>query len=206
MRLDHDPATGVLRLDPAGLDALTAGAAHPEVAAVLANEQWRAAVEDVRDPAATLTLVVAGPEARLVHRGWIRPEGCALLLGVHGDEHQLVRHHPSYLAASLVRVTRMRPRRLDGPRSPVPIDGWTRDHLVDEDPMIRTAALDAAGAGFAWRLDVSTGAGGQSLLVTDGAAGIHAYDADAGVLQPTTSTAVFRVLAAIVPALAATPR
>lgn len=206
MRLDLDPATGVLRLDGAGLDALTAGSAYPEVAVVLAEERWRAAVEDIRDPAATLTLVVAGPGARLVHRGWIRPRGCALLLGVHEDEHQLVHHHPSYLAASLVRVTRMRPRRLDGPRSPAPIDEWTRDHLVDEDPAIRQAALDAAGAGFAWRLDVSIGVDARSLLVTDGGTGIHAYDGDAGVLQPTNNTAVFRVLAAIVPALSATPR
>lgn len=214
MRLDLHAGTGALRLDEAGFDALVAAtapggsppapvpAAVPAVAAVLADGRWRTALEVVHAATARLTLTVAGPDARLVHRGWVRPDGCVLLLAVHGDERQLVLHHPAFLAAGLVRLTRIRPRRLEHERSPVPLDAWTRDHLTTADPAIRQAALGAAGAGFAWRLELRAGDREQVLTAVDGSGGIHVHDPDAGVLLPTTNTAVFRVLSALVPVLA----
>ncbi len=212
MRLDLHTATGALRLDRAGFDALVAATtpgaptpAVPAVAAVLADERWRTALGVVPGATARLTLTVAGPDARLVHHGWAHPAGCVLLLAVHADERQLVLLHPAFLAAGLVRLTRIRPRRVDHERSPVPLDEWTRGHLTAADPAVRRAALATVGAGFAWCLELRAGDGEQALVAVDGPDGIHVHDADAGVLLPTTNTAVFRVLAALVPALVGTP-
>ncbi|ABL83660.1 MULTISPECIES: hypothetical protein [unclassified Nocardioides] len=217
MRVDLDPGSGVLRLDDAGFAALVAATAPgrpapaaevvPALAAVLADERWRVALEVVHGAMARLTLTVAGRDARLVHRGWVRPDGCTLLLAVRDEERQLVLQPPDFLAASLVRLTRIGPHRVDHARSPVPLDAWTRDHLTDPDPAVRQAALAAigvAGAGLAWRLEVRAGDHEQDLTAVDGPAGIHVHLPDPGgdLLLPTTSTAVFRLLSALLPALA----
>jgi hypothetical protein len=204
MLIDLDPTSGALRLDDEGVTALLEaarqdGAAdHPDAVAALAADHLRAAVAVIREPAVTLRLVVAGEAVRLEHRGWLTPGAGALLLGVRPGLWQLMALDPAFLAAALVRLTRMRPRRrVDGPGDR-PAAGRLAD-LVDPDPGLRRAALSAAGAQLAWQLRLEWPGGEREATAVDGPQGIHLADPATGELRPASNTEVYRVLSTALP-------
>ena len=200
--IDASLSSGPIRLSPADFDALVdaaqdgAAGGRPGVRGVPADDRIDAIMSVVVDPAAELRLVVAGPATRLEHRGWLAGDVLVLLLGVGPDVRQLVATDRALLTATLVRLTRMRPRNLPE-RAPVEFAARRLDELVSSDPRLRALALDHAHADFAWRLDLRWDGGGRSLTGVDGELGLRLAYPDEGRLVPVTNTFCYRVLSTV---------
>lgn len=205
MLAELDTASGAVRVDDEGLAALlgameTADAVGP-LATALASPAVAEALDALRRPLVTLELAVASPHARVAHRLSLVPGTAALLLGVTLDIHQLMALPPAFVPSSLVRLTRMRPRRVDE-RSDVAFSAARFGELVDPDPDRRSRALADAGADLAWRLDVRWADGGQLLTATDGPSGLRLAEADRDLLRAVTNTEVYRIFATALPVAA----
>lgn len=207
MLVELDPASGTVRVDADGLEALATPGPRPrspEVAAALESATVRRVLAARHEPLATMGLVVAGRDSLLTHRIWAGEEWAGLLLQVRTGLHQLMAVPPGHLAAALTRLARLRPRRVDV-REDVPFPGARVDELVDSDPARRAPALTEAGADVAWRLQVRTGATGLATTVTDGPAGARVADPEGDVLRAVSNTTVYRILATALPAAVGSP-
>ncbi|MCW2794484.1 MAG: hypothetical protein JWO76_3582 [Nocardioides sp.] len=208
MLVDLDGESRSVRLDDDGLASLLAaaadrrGATHPDLELALASGALDAALGALAAPVVRLSLVVAGSTVRLEHRGWLGPDTLALLLGVRPGLHQLMTLDPAFLTASLVRLTRMRPRRHERPIAADPDTDPDTDRLGDlvaEDPEVRGAGLARVGADHAWDLRLAWDGGGRHLRAVDGADGIRLADPVTGTLRPASNTFVYRVLSTVLP-------
>ncbi|MCD4525271.1 hypothetical protein [Nocardioides sp. cx-173] len=188
MLVETDAASGAVRLDDEGLAALLAGE-QPGPEPLLAV---------IAEPTVTLGLAVAGVETRLEHRAWVTRESAALLLGVRPGLFQLMAHDPAFLTAALVRLTRMRPRRVED-REPVDLPAERLPDLVAADETVRRAALAAAGADFAWHLSLRWQGGQRDLVAVDGPRGLHLGDPAAPRLVPVSNTTAYRILSTALP-------
>jgi hypothetical protein len=194
----------VVRLSPADFDTLVGAARHdglgadarPGVPGALADPRLDAAVSVILDPAAELCLVVAGPQTRLEHRGWLAGETLVLLLGVRPEVLQLMAAERAFLTATLVRLTRMRPRHVPE-RLPAEFAAGRLDELVSTDPRLRALALADAAADFAWRLDLASEGGPRTLTAVDGECGLRFADPEQNRLVPVTNTFGYRVLSSM---------
>lgn len=194
----------LLRTDGAGFEALLAAHdspqdAAPDVRSVLtavAGGPLDRALAVAAAPLVSFVLTVAGPDTRLVHRAWLSGSGCALLLGVHEDLFQLVPHDPAFLTAALVRLVRLRPRRRSTAPTSTSADDDAVRAVLDPDPGTRRVALDRLDAGYAWQL---RGPDGATLTVVDGRSGVRVHVPETGTFEPTTNTAIYRVLSTVVP-------
>ena len=144
---------GVVRLDDAGVAALLGGR---DAGASAAHDLERAglgpALETLKGPVVTLEVLVAGASLQL-HRGAVDPERAVVLLAVRPDLHQLMVLPPSHVAAALVRMTRVGPRRTSArDRRPAPAEASVR--MLSADAGVRQRALREAGVALAWRLRV----------------------------------------------------
>jgi hypothetical protein len=204
MHVELTAEADLLRMDRAGFDALVAAHRSPDgaspdarsVLAGIAGGPLDRALAVAAAPRATLDLAVAGPDTRLLHRAWLSPGGCALLLGVHEDLFQLVPQDPAFLPAALVRLARLHPRRRTGTASPTSVDDGTVQALLDPDRSVRRAALARLDATYAWGL---RGDGGPELTAVDGPSGVRVHVPETRTLVPTTNTAIYRVLSTVVP-------
>ena len=201
MLIERDPVSGVLRVDHDGLQALVSasrGADVPEAATVLETDGLPEAMTTVTDPDVTVELVVAGTSARLSHRIWVDPDRAVVVPELRPGVAQLLVVPPDHLAAALARLARLRPRRHDH-RVVRAFRPDRLEDLVAPDAAVRADALAEAGAGFAWQLAV--GSAGEARVVTavDGPEGPSLADPDAGVLRPTTPTAVYRLFTTVLP-------
>jgi hypothetical protein len=204
MLVELTAAADLLRTDGAGFDALLAARDSPEDAApdvrsaltALAGGPLDRALAVAAAPAVSFVLTVAGRDTRLVHRAWLDGSGCALLLGVHEDLFQLVPHDPPFLTAAFVRLARLRPRRRTLTPTPAPGDDDTVRALLDPDAGTRRTALDRLDAGYAWQL---RGGEGATLTVVDGRSGVRVHAPGTATLEPTTNTAIYRLLSTVVP-------
>jgi hypothetical protein len=200
--IDLSSPSGAVRLDPAGFDALIEAARHPQagtpadVRQALADGRLDAIMPVVLDPAAQLRLLVAGPTSRLEHRGWLTDQALVLLLGVRPGLLQLTATDPAFLTATLVRLTRMRPRHLPQ-RLPATFTAARLDQLVTDEPSIRAKALADAHADFAWRLDLASDSDRRSLIAVDGELGLRFAHPDEERMVPVTNTFCYRVLSTI---------
>lgn len=203
-----DPTTSVIRLDDADLAALLGPAGRealdPGTRKRLADAGLVPTLDDtLRDPVVTLDVVVAGA-SRLEHRVWVTADHAVAVLGVQPGRHQLLVLPPSHLAAGLVRMTRLRPRRT-GARLDRPWPRGDLDLLVDHDPGVRASALERAGAGFAWRLAVTWSDERREVTATDGPDGPFLADPDRDALRPVSNTAVYRTFSTALPPAALAP-
>jgi hypothetical protein len=189
---DFDALVEVTR-DRSGRDSVIAG---PDMAAALADDRLGAMLNVVVDPAIELRLVVAGPETRVEHRGWLAGDALVLLLWVRPELRQLMSTDRAFLTATLVRLTRMRPRHL-ADRVPADFPAATLDELVSTDPRLRALALADARADFAWRLDLTSEGGRRTLTAVDGDLGLRLADPDKDRLMPVTNTFAYRVLSTV---------
>lgn len=201
MLVEIDPVSGALRLDDDGLAALDSPSPapeHPDLRAALGSMAVRAVLAARQAPVVTLDLVVAGPDTRLTHRAWVDEQWAGLQLQVRPGVHQLMAVPPGHLAAGLVRLVRLRPRRVDE-RTDVPFPRSRLDDLVATEQPLRAAALADAGAELAWRLEVGSADGGQVLTATDGAGGLHLAEAGQDVLRAVSNTTGYRLLSTVLP-------
>lgn len=204
VRLDDDGLATLLDLaqggapDPAALTGIVDPGLGPPLGPALAP-----ALDTVREPRVTLDLVVAGT-SRLTHRAWVTPEHAVLVLGVRPDLHQLMVLPPSHLAAALVRLTRLRPRRT-GERAERPCPRDALRLLVDPDPEVRGPALQRVGASVAWRWGVAWSQGRSEVTGVDGENGLFLADAEAEVLRPVSNTTAYRIFSTVLPPDALTP-
>lgn len=197
--IELDATSGALRLDDDRLVALLAAAddssPDPELVAALHGSGSTAVLATVRAPEVTLDLVVAGASSVLVHRAWVDPDRAVVVLGVRAGLHQVMVLPPAHVAAALVRMTRLRPRRT-GPRAPRPHPAGGLDALISTDDEVRSAALAATEAGFAWRLGVSwAGSPSSEVTATDGRNGL--FLADEVALHPVSNTIVYRAFTTV---------
>jgi hypothetical protein len=195
-------SSGAVRLDPAGFEALVDAARHgsagaaPEAKEALADERLDGVMSVMLDPAAVMRLVVAGPDTRLEHRGWLANGVLVLLLGVRPELLQLMKTPPAFLTATLVRLTRLRPRHLPE-RVPAEFAAARLDELVSPDRRLRAPALADVNADFAWRLDSWWDGGGRTLTAVDGDLGLRIAYPDVDRLVPVTNTFCYRVLSTV---------
>lgn len=191
---------GVTRLDDEGLAALLACAAGRDLDPVTAQQLAGAAAPDlevVRRPVVTVEVVVAGGP-RLHHRVWVGRERAVAVLAVRAGLHQLMVLPPSHLAAALVRMTGIGPRRVAGRESrAVAPDTLTR--LLGEDADRRRSALRDVRAAVAWQLRVVWAGEERDLGVVDGQDGLYVVDEDAGALRPVSASSLYRVFATALP-------
>lgn len=195
--IDLDSAA--IRLDPDAWDALIATAQDPnvdapaEVAAALEDERLNGVLNVVLEPAVELSLVVAGPVTRLEHRGWQADGALVLLLALRPGLLQLMATPVEFLTATLVRLTRMKPRHLPE-RDAVPFPAARLEDLTCAEPTRRAEALALAGADFAWRLDLTWDGRAQRLTAVDGERGLHLANPGEDLLTPVTNTFCYRIL------------
>ncbi len=200
--IDLTSSSGAVRLDPSGFDALVDTARNPSADAppdakeALANDRLEGIMNVILDPAAEMRFVVAGPDTRLEHRGWLADDVLVLLLGVRPELLQLMATDPALLTATLVRLTRMRPRHLPE-RVPSNFPAARLDELVSPDPILRPQALADASASFAWRLGLTWAGGKRTLTAVDGDLGLRFAYPDEERLVPVTNTFGYRVLSTI---------
>lgn len=208
IRVDRDAGTirladGELDLlleaaGPAGAGSAVGTALDPDAVLALASGEWDAPLAAVRDPLVHVELVVAGRSVRQVHRAWVTYDVATLLLAVNGGERQLMHLPPAFLTASLVRLTRLRPRRTASPGVVVlPADNL--DGLVSPDEEVRRAALEAARADLGWRLHATWPGGERLMHAADGPHGVHLADPATGTLRGASNTFVYRVLSTLLP-------
>jgi len=104
---------GAVRLDPSGFEALVDAARHgsagapPQAKEALADERLDGVMSVMLDPAAVLRLVVAGPDTRLEHRGWIEAEWAVSELGRRAKYYQLTAAGRKQLAVEAGEWDRM---------------------------------------------------------------------------------------------------
>lgn len=202
MLVEADPGSSALRLDDAGVAALLAAAREPEgdlpaeLLLEVRPERLATVLDTIAQAVATLELTVAGPEARLVHAGWLVPGMAVLRLAVRPGLHQLMTIDPAHLTAALVRATRMRPRRLPERTGARAVADPAA--LVAADDARRRQALREVGGGFAWHLELAWADGARSLTAADGPAGLHLLEPD-GRLHPVSNTGAYRVLSTLLP-------
>lgn len=208
MTVALDPTTARLRLDAGSFETLVAAcveegvASSGEAAALRAagvldgsgpHRVLRPALGAVLAPACQLRMTVDGRSTSAVHQGWVSPTVAALLLDVGGGAYDFLAVPPDFLPASLARVARLGPRRV-GPRSPRPMGPGGLGDLTE---------LGGDGA-WSWRVectwpDPTGGARGVSLSAVDGPEGLWLVDEEAGVAHPTAATAVWLLLATLLP-------
>jgi len=196
---------GVVRLDDAGVAAVLGdGDLDDAATAELAAAGLGPALVTVRRPIVTLEVRVAGSSTQ-VHRIAVDAERAVVLLAVRPGLHQLMVLPPSHVAAAVVRITRIGPRRspAGGPR-PAPADAVAR--LLSDDSAVRHDALRAASATLAWRLRVAWDAEHRDLVVVDGTDGMHVLDEEDGALLPVSATTLYRVFSTALPPEALEPR
>lgn len=206
--IEVDAGASVLRLDDDGLATLLASVAaaadpDPELVAALdaagtTSLLDAALLDTAREPEVVLDLVVAGTSTMLAHRAWVDPDRAVLVLGVRPGSHQVMVIPPGHLAAALVRMTRLRPRRT-GPRAPRSHPSAGLAALVSADEGVRASALGEVDAGFAWRLGVAWADSGRSeITAIDGRDGLFWADEDA--LHPVSNTTAYRAFATVLTA------
>ena len=105
---------------------------------------------------------------------------------------------PAYLTAALVRLTRLRPRRVDA-AGPVRATAALLDELVADDALVRVPALAAVAATHAWRLRIDWDGGRRELAAVDGETGVHLAEPGADVLVPVSNTGVYRIFSTALP-------
>jgi len=196
---------GVVRLDDAGVAAVLGDDDLDDAAtAELAAAGLGPALVTVRRPIVTLEVRVAGSSTQ-VHRIAVDAERAVVLLAVRPGLHQLMVLPPSHVAAAVVRITRIGPRRspAGGPR-PAPADAVAR--LLSDDADVRHDALRAASATLAWRLRAAWDAEHRDLVVVDGTDGMHVLDEEDGALLPVSATTLYRVFSTALPPEALEPR
>ena len=196
---------GVVRLDDAGVAAVLGdGDLDDAATAELAAAGLGPALVTVRRPIVTLEVRVAGSSTQ-VHRIAVDAERAVVLLAVRPGLHQLMVLPPSHVAAAVVRITRIGPRRspAGGPR-PAPADAVAR--LLSDDADVRHDALRAASAALAWRLRAAWDAEHRDLVVVDGTDGMHVLDEEDGALLPVSATTLYRVFSTALPPEALEPR
>jgi len=196
---------GVVRLDDAGVAAVLGdGDLDDAATAELAAAGLGPALVTVRRPIVTLEVRVAGSSTQ-VHRIAVDAERAVVLLAVRPGLHQLMVLPPSHVAAAVVRITRIGPRRspAGGPR-PAPADAVAR--LLSDDSAVRHDALRAASATLAWRLRAAWDAEHRDLVVVDGTDGMHVLDEEDGALLPVSATTLYRVFSTALPPEALEPR
>ncbi len=201
MLLEPDLAAGTVRADDAGVAALLAAAGgepRPEVADALGDGRLAAALPVLADPLVRVSLVVASSDVRLEHRAWVSPDHLVLALGVRPGLVQLHAQDPAYLTAALVRLTRMRPRRVEE-RPEVAFPTERLPELVAEDGGVRAPALADAGADLAWRLEARWHDGERLLTAVDGRHGVRLADPATARLRPVSNTVAYRVLSTLLP-------
>lgn len=210
MRVEVDAASGVVRLDEEGFDALVRAAerpegAEPEIAArlpeVLAVPGMPEALAAARHPEVEVRLDLAGRHGAQSHWMWLDLDAAAVLLQVRDRELQLVATAPQYFAAAVARVTRLGPRRV-GPREPLALGSDVVEDLFHTDQMRRTSALTLAGADLAWTLSVRWDGGERQLAVVDGENGLFEVEplGQEWQLRPVTGTELWRLLTTALPA------
>jgi hypothetical protein len=209
MLIELDAESGAVRLDDEGFAALLAAAradsgADAAAVAALESERLGWALTAVDRPVVTLELVVAGAASSLTHRAWVDRDCAALLLGVREGLLQLMAAPPAYVASSLVRLTRLQPRRVDE-RVDVPFPASRLPDLVDPDPARRTAALADAGAEVAWQLAITWTGGRRELTAVDGPGGVRLAEPGGDTLRAVTNTELYRILTTALPPEALLP-
>jgi hypothetical protein len=190
---------GVVRLDDAGVTALLAGddVVDASTARDLERAGLRPAMDTLREPLVTLEVLVAGTSLQ-VHRAAVDAGRAVLLLAVRPGLHQLMVLPPSHLAAALVRMTRVGPRRVPA-REPRPAPAGGSTGLLSADAGVRQRALEEAAATLAWRLRVGWDGEHRDVVAVDGPAGPHVLDEDARLLVPVTATSIYRIFATALP-------
>ena len=196
---------GVVRLDNAGVAALLPDGDDlgPGTVRDLERAGLGAALATLRSPVVTLEVLVAGATVQL-HRASVDAERAVVLLAVRPGLHQLMVLPPSHLAAALVRMTRIGPRRASrGERRAAPAEAATR--LLSADDAVRQGVLQEAAATLAWRLRVGWDGEHRDLVVVDGPDGLHVLDEEAGDLVPVSATSLYRVFTTALPPEALAP-
>lgn len=188
MRIEVDPQSGAVRLDDAGLDALSQVATTALQGSSIGERELIA----LREPVVSVDLVVASATTRVQHRAFLIDDAGAVLLGVASGLHQLMALPPAYLASALVRMSRLKPRRV-ADRVDVPFPASRLDDLVSTDQYRRTVALDDASADLAWRLALLSTEHRMDVTATDGPGGVRLAEPGADVLRALTNTAVYRI-------------
>lgn len=189
---------GVVRLDDAGVATLLGGDdLDPAAARDVDRAGLRPAVDTLRAPLVTVEVLLAGSSLQL-HRAAVDRERAVVLLEVRPGLHQLMMLPPSHLAAALVRMTRVGPRRVR-PREQRPAPAEASNRLLSSDDAVRHGALQEVGAALAWRLRVGWAGEHRDLVAVDGPDGLHVLDEDGGVLLPVTATALYRVFTTALP-------
>lgn len=201
MRAVHDERTGRVRCDDESLDALLRDPSSWP-ASLVADERSHAALGAIGGALAEGRVVIGGMKAVLDHRFWIAPGAAAFFLSLGDGSGDLVGVAPTLVPARLARLVGLGPRRIDGERSPEPVDP---DLLVDAlhaSELRRSSALAALGARRAWRLDLRGSAGDpvaeRTMTVLDGDRGYWLVaDGTPPHLAPSTATVLWRRLTTV---------
>lgn len=195
--IELDPDSGAMRVDDDGLAALLSGPDPDSVPLPL--------VRTLREPDVALELVVAGNSALLRHRVFAAPDQAVAVLGVRPGLHQVMALPPGHVAAALVRLTRLRPRRTTS-RDERTLPTAGADSLLSDDVATRRHSLGEVGADVAWRLAASwSGDRRQSVTAIDGPDGLFWADATREVLAPVSNTSAYRAFATVLTAGEPTP-
>ena len=199
--IEVDPESGAVRMDEETFEALLASAQHPNAdpdkTADPGAVALQTALDTIQDAVVVLDVVVAG-ETVLQHRIWVTPERTAAVLAIRPGLCQVLVLPPSHLAAGLVRLTGLGPRRT-GERQARP---WPPDEvgrLVEAAADRRRTALHEAGATVAWRLGVTWEGARRELTAVDGPDGIFLADEAAAVLRPVSPSAIYRIFTTALP-------
>jgi len=200
--IEVNPDTGAIRLDDDGLaDLLDVGSdgRDPAMMARLAEAGLHPALKTLADPVVTLELVVAGTSV-LRHSVRVDLERAVVVLGVRPGLHHVLVMPPAHLAAGLVRMTHMRPRRT-GERLERPYPADQLDTLVAADVGARAAALERAGADFAWHLGVSSPGGDRhEVTAINGPDGLFLANPMNDALRPVSNTTAYRIFSTVLQA------
>ncbi|MGH8868434.1 MAG: hypothetical protein ACRDYU_10605 [Actinomycetes bacterium] len=204
MWVDHNAATGRVRLDAEAFDDLVSAARGDrgpggEVADLVESGAVDAALSAVREPSVRLRLGVAGARVVQRHDAWVTPQVAALRLAVNADEYQLVTAEPQFLAAGLARVVRLGPRKV-GARVARSVETSLPEDWFHDDTMRRSSALRTVDASFAWTVSVTWRGGTGATTVVDGPLGpFLLVGSDVVELLPVSPTQLWRRLTTALP-------